>query len=1681
MCARLRAISAALLALVLVARLPLPADHGGGSVFAIPASAQGVSRQPMIRLAIPEPARRTPLPMLPPSAVHAIVTTKVRAATGVAVPGPPMLKPPFLIPTARAASARSIATTVVTKPAPRTARAAGSVATASPNLSQCICGVCPPPTPTPSPNIAQRSTHPLVIVQCTPSPAPTATPVPTSTPIAAPTSSATSAFAPGTGIKPWWPYQEERVPGAGHVMVNVATGNLLIDEDDMTMPNAGVTLAYHRTYNLKSGHDVTGSDGSAPSMVGNGWSSTWDAHISGDPTSVITVWDGDGARYDYSLASDHATWLPPPGQHNRLVSDGHCGMLWVSKNGITYYFYALQASATCSGSVSQSGGYAGRLYQIFGRNTNTWVKFSYVWDNGNAGPTGKVANITAGTQSGAQATLVMWDFNGHRLASNLSRPDGTVVRYQYDDDGNLTVVSMPSNNSSSTPIPHMFSYGASSNNARYMVWASSPRWASSSATDGAYLYFGVVPIGSTVSLSSIGHVGWINPIVTDSVTSGRLQSSPTGSTQYSLESYGLGTIGTASTETFRDSDGHYTNWATNAAGNLIQAQQCATTQNQQCTGQLLISGEQWDTNDNLIATVEPRGFAPGANQAAYETDAVYDANGNVVAAAAPQAATSQGTLRPTSLYSYDTNNNLTAYCDPVATHSLSADWGTTPPAAIDTLCPQSTVAQTFLWSGSSSNPAPAYEPNGQLQSIVLAATTSAPNGYHESVTYDPSRQAGADLGLPTSIVGEAAQRLDGTVLRTQQPDGTIRQPRSDFWYTASGWLGCYSSGAGTSVLSYDLLGRPTARGDGDDSSMTNICSKSDGQPYWNTVASTAYYPDGSVKSTASPSEAMLNLATSFTYDMDGNMLTQAAHHGCTPNACMSGVTQHWYDGSDRLIETSIPKDASNSNDIPWIIRYIYDLTAGGTSAALSGLSVVAHGNAFETQKSSPGGFIDIAVTGYDALDRRSVHYGFVPCTSGTSPGPMYCNSASYGTKFNWDAGSALGLLTSVTDGLNETKSYAYDLVGRTTAIQYAGDNGVTPAMSYAYDLVGRLVQSTAGVVGAEKYTYDVRGNLISVQEAAAVGSGTMTYGRYGDSSLSAVSVSDPLLQQANLLNYSYRADGLPQQLQIKYGTSSSTLAYAYTNGGRLSQRSDFGSAPSLTTAYDTAGRLKSYTIPAGTYDGIQYDAEGDVLSYTGYNGETVYQTYNSRGDLIAENFTPNVVTSGYTAWPAFTYQNVQGITVQSSTQEWDGRTGALLSSSATYDAVGRLTSVLGGHFTYDAENRVISGSTDRVSIAGNCGSGVPRSVADNSTTKYTFGPSGRIAQAAYSDPLGGHPSFLQSWHWSGGSLLYTDKGSSVDEVIPDSIGIIPAGGAAPGLTLSDPDPNGYQASRHNATGYGNWSAPNPLGQKCVSEAPGAASTGFVDVTAAISLPFGTKVDDGENVTDESGNQVLAAAMMPLTPSRGSQYVLRRAFDDCPIPVQTDSRQRSVMGCGSDPGGANGNGDGSGGDDGAGTLVNGPSRCYDSDTCDPNCPGFYDHCRSYSGPGGPAPGAGSSGGIGGTGARPSPGGGQSGQRPVPSAPSSFRPPYSPCDFVTLSPAGMAIVPCSPAAQVPKLPTTARCAVLGIGVGFGIDLLAPEVPAAWRVNMRKAGVATMGGGAGLSCEGIMSEPPNPDYAG
>jgi YD repeat-containing protein len=1011
----------------------------------------------------------------------------------------------------------------------------------------------------------------------------------------------------GTGINPWWRYQEENVPGGGHVMVNVGTGNLVLQEDDMGVPHKGIALAFRRTYNSQSLHDVYGNDGFA-GMYGNGWTSTFDAHLTGT-SSAINVWDIDGAEYTYTFAS--GTWQAPAGQHATLTSDGACGFLWTKKTGTTYYFWAPYQPSTCTTSYTTDGGYAGRLSQIIGRNRNVTLTFAYSWDNGIATSAGKISDIVVTTESGLTASLAFADVNGYRLLQTLTFPDNsTYVAYGYDNDGDLITISHPPNNTAGTRPTQLLNYQRVGANLLINFEASPLTDAACNTSGGCYsnggglLFSFAGATAPTSTVTAIQEAGLVNPTIPDGTNAGPIQGTgyATYVYTYNTEYFTTG----VTTPTFSDTDGHMTTWMFDTAGRPIKTQECTASSGQGtlCTGTWLVTDETWDGNNNLVSEMDPRG---------YTTNYAYDGNGNAIAEAAPQVSTSQGSFRPTKLYSYDAFNNVTAYCDEVATNQLGKNWTASGPTVSDSLCPSSSTAAQFVFVY------PSYEPYGELSHMVSPATASAPNGYQRTYSYAAAQQGGVDYGLPTSEVGTAITQLDGT----------SRQPTQSFWYDGNGDLACYSKGPGYWVLSYDSLDRLVSTADPDDSAAgSGICGKTGGQSGWSTAETMSYYPDGALQSKQTASQRALGVVDTLTYDLDGNEASETHHYGCaSTSSCTAGVTSKWYDGADRLVEVQQPYDGWDVQAYPWSTRYFYDLSEGRTTPYRS-LSLRAYGGLVVTQELlsgtvwtptfgttyaiSTGSWTPVRASSFDALDRGLNAYE-------AALGDQPKESRTY------DGSGNAGLLSSDTLATGESKSYTYDARNEKTAVSYSGDGGVTPALAFAYDADGRQAVRSTSVLGAESLTYDLAGELLSVAEPSTLGGGTISYSYYADGMRSVLGYSDPTQSYPAVASHSYRPDGLEQQLKLSNGTA---FRWTYTNAGREQSEVDPFTGTSITPtavavvkegktyqslprypspltysarteAYDSYGRIASIVLPASmtyAYPTGSYDLEDGPIA-----------------------------------------------------------------------------------------------------------------------------------------------------------------------------------------------------------------------------------------------------------------------------------------------------------------------------------------------------------------------------------------------------------------------------------------------------------------------------------------------------
>ncbi len=559
-------------------------------------------------------------------------------------------------------------------------------------------------------------------------------------------------------------------------MVNVGNGNLLVQADDVDVPGRGIDLAFRRTYNSMSRHDTLNTDGSAASIYGNGWTTTFDAHLTYQAAqNVMSIYDIDGARYDYTADAQHSgIWDPPAGQHATLtLEQGGCYYDWTKKSGTVYQFFL--PTSGCS----TAAGYQGRVHELFARNHNNWLRFDYFFAGGDASTAQNITEIDA-VHADAQKLVLKFatigSASGPNELGNITCPDGNVINYFYDNAGNLTEVDRPGNSSVPTLREQ---YGWTG--AYQLNYAFSPRWLTSSGNEGSYTWF---TFDGSARLSGVQLYGTANWVIPDGSGTGSLLQPGIASGPQTIAN---ATFTYLSGQTqFTDLDHHAITWYYDGIGRVTQTQ--AFTGN--TSPSALLTYAAWDANNNLVETQDAR---------ANKTDFEYDSNGNTIAVALPSVTTNAGSFRPTSLYSYDANNNVIAYCDAVYTHQLARDW-VSPPQVSDNLCPSSTGATTYTWD-TASDPA---EPFGRL------ASSASPSGYQRTFSYDSSAQGGISAGLPTTVQG----------VSYTQNDNTSRTPTQLFTYDAYGNLKTYNAGNGAWTLAYDAMNRLTNATDAD--SVTSL-------------------------------------------------------------------------------------------------------------------------------------------------------------------------------------------------------------------------------------------------------------------------------------------------------------------------------------------------------------------------------------------------------------------------------------------------------------------------------------------------------------------------------------------------------------------------------------------------------------------------------------------------------------------------------------------------------------------------------------------------------------------------------------------------------------------------------------------------------------------------------------------
>lgn len=1235
------------------------------------------------------------------------------------------------------------------------------------------------------------------------------------------TMSVDTTVASTTGINKYWEYEEGAIPAAGKYMVNVASGNVIVQGDDIDIPGRGIDLAFRRTYNSGSKHDWGAQDGSTVGNYGGGWTNNFDSHLGYDPThSVISWYDIDGARYDYACSG--TTCTPPAGQYATMTYDGGCGYWITKKIGTAYHFWAPTFNSTitpgCSLSPTPYGGVLGRVVTIWARNQANTLQFTYSWDGGDSSSASHLAQILVSHSDGQSLTLTFGDVNSQRVLLSILRPDGNYVRYGYDSAIELSDVCVPGNGTTdsspgasticgdSSHIHHRYGY-TGGYNGHQIAWADSPNFTMSWGASASNGFVNFAFDGSN-RVTTIDLMGIFNFAPSDGTGTYLSPSAPTGTQLLTETNYAY----TSGLTTVTDTDGHSTKYT-------YDGQSRATARQAWQGTMYLTSGQTWDASDNLTTSTDERG---------YVTDYAYDANGNTIAVALPSVTTNVGTFQPTKLLSYDSYSNVVASCDPASVGASGYDWVDRP---TDSHCATHAGRTTFTWGYGDE-----YEPFGLLSEM------QTPLGYHRQYQYNPSAQGG-DFGQPTDVTGDPI---------IGQEDGTSRTPHQSFTYDSHGNLVSYSAGNGAWTLVYDTENRMISARDGD-GYTSYTCYQLNGQVF-REQSPAQYGADGTICGSSS---------VSHSYDADGNELTKVRHFGN-----VAGTTQNWYDGADRLVEVALPHDSSDVYSYHWQTRNIYDLSENGPLTAATVSGIYAHGNLYKTQEyvgvSSPQ-WTDLKADAYDALDRQTVHYQY---QSGTG-------AFTHATQ-QYDATTATwGLLSQKTDALGEVTTYTYDNDGKSQEVSYAGDGGVTPSETMGYDPDGRVVSMLSSSMGTLTEAYDADGRETGVQEASGGGvtsPATYTYGYYADGMKKSLSVNSTALAQTNLLQYSYRTDGQRDHLAFADGATAASMTWTLTAAGRVQSIADSSGQSNRVFTRDAYGQVQLDQMPSGTTSGITRDVEGEMTGFTSPSGAATIG-YSVRGEFEKQTYTA-YPCSGSASDPELNplYQrsangymvgqpgDTGGCFWDTSAATWDYRTGAATGNDSgganttiAYDLAGRQTtstqsyswetpSGQGENYhagsgtktrSYDAEDHLIADNVTTWDDAGGALSGCLLSVAreelvpniDSAALSYAWGPNGHPDLWNTSDTL----------HWDGDTPLFVTTSAGVAELKVEGLGYY-----VPGSTFKFLDRNGsgFVVAAHWSGGHSAYTPADSQHQTCSGS----------DLSGAVLFEPGSDgIGDGINV------------------------------------------------------------------------------------------------------------------------------------------------------------------------------------------------------------------------------------------
>lgn len=505
---------------------------------------------------------------------------------------------------------------------------------------------------------------------------------------------------------------------------------------------------------------------------------------------------------------------------------------------------------------------------------------------------------------------------------------------------------------------------------------------------------------------------------------------------------------------------------------------------------------------------------------------------------------------------------------------------------------------------------------------------------------------------------------NGNLIKTTWAVGKPEESVTTYSYDSHGQVTSETTGGATKSATYNDQGLPATITD----------------PEGNTVA----YEYNGAGSVTSYTDQVGN-KTLYSYDTNGNLLTKTDPLG--------NVTSYAYNAASRLTSMTDPlgRVTRYETDFKGRISALIDPLGNRTEYAYDGngnRTKITRGDSVVTMTYDSSNHM----TGITDPEGNTTSYGYAPsgCAScGATTESVRTITDPLGNTLNYNYDKAMRV-TGITDPMSNITKLERDAAGQITARIDANNNST----KYQNDAFKRPIQQTDANNNTIQFSYDNWGNLASLTDQ----SGNTTIFEY-DKNNRLTKETRPMGQTTE---YTYYPNGMPKAAKdgkgqittYTYDKNSRLTEVTYADGSKDSfQYNAVGNLTSYTSPgisgtiqYDELNRRTSETVNYGTFTktySYSYDVKGNKQSYTSPEGTQYNYAYNKNNQLKTITYNNQAISFDY-QWNRLIkaiYPNGTTTTYDFNANSWltnreakkDGTT--LESGGYRFDKVGNITGI----------------------------------------------------------------------------------------------------------------------------------------------------------------------------------------------------------------------------------------------------------------------------------------------------------------------------------------------------------------------------------------------------------------------